>query len=198
MFTRELDRKVRRALKALGVSLLLGVAYGYYVLWPSNMEAGYQPAQPIAYSHKLHAGDMKMDCLYCHSHAEEQAAASVPPLSTCMKCHADVQSKDSAGRVKPDTQLLLDHWRRQEPVRWRKVSDLADFVYFRHDRHVRTGVQCQECHGTVEAMERVGRQYGMKMSWCLDCHRQAPPAGSHAAELRWATRAPIECSTCHN
>jgi hypothetical protein len=98
MFTKQFDRKVHRALAAFGLSALFGVGYGYYVLWPSNMEAGFQPAQPVAYSHKLHAGDMKIECLYCHAQAEEQALATIPPLSTCMKCHGEVQSKDKAGR----------------------------------------------------------------------------------------------------
>jgi menaquinone reductase, multiheme cytochrome c subunit len=198
MFTRQFDRKVHRALAALGLAVLLGIGYGYYVLWPSNMEAGYQPAQPVAFSHKLHAGDMKMECLYCHAQAEEQALATVPPLSVCMKCHLEVQPKDKAGQIKPDTRLLLDRWGRQEPILWQKVNDLADFVYFQHGRHVSSGIHCQECHGPVETMERVRRQYGLKMSWCLECHRQPPPKGSHAEEAQWSTRAPIECWTCHN
>jgi len=198
MFTKQFDRKVHRALVVFGFAVILGTGYGYHVLWPSNMEAGFQPAQPVAFSHKLHAGDMRMDCLYCHAHAEDQALATVPPLSACMKCHNEVQSKDKAGRIKPDTQLLLDHWRRQEPIYWQKVSDLADFVYFPHSRHVSSGIKCQDCHGPVETMERVRRQYGLKMSWCLECHRQPPPGGSHAEQAGWSTRAPIECWTCHN
>ncbi len=197
MFTRQFDRKVHLALGVFALSLLLGISFGYYVLWPSNLEAGYQPAQPIAYSHQLHAGTLRLDCQYCHFEAERGAAAGVPPLAVCMNCHGEVQGKDAAGHVLPATAALLDHWNRGQPVVWNKVSDLADFVYFDHSRHVLTGVKCQDCHGPIETMDRVRRQYGLKMSWCLECHRQAPPAGSRAEALGWPTRAPIECAACH-
>ncbi|MDD4889841.1 MAG: cytochrome c3 family protein [Phycisphaerae bacterium] len=197
MFTRKFDRKVHVAFGVFLFSLLFGVGFGYYVLWPSDLEAGYEPAQPILYSHKLHAGDMKMQCLYCHSQADKTAQATTPPVSTCMNCHSQVQSKGPDGQVLPATQFVLDHWKSREPIRWNKVSDLADFVYFDHSRHVNSGLTCQECHGPIETMDRVRRQYGLKMSWCLACHRQAPPAGSRAERLGWDQRAPINCSTCH-
>jgi len=198
MFTRQFDRKVHLALKVLVLSGVVGVAFGYHVLWPSNMEIGYQPAQPIAYSHKLHAGTMQIQCLYCHAQADKGAHATVPPLATCMNCHAEVQPKGPDGKtLLPDTALLLDHWERKEPVRWQKVTDLADFVYFDHSRHVNSAVTCQECHGPIETMDRVRREFGLKMSFCLDCHRQPPPPGSRAEQLGWETRAPTYCATCH-
>lgn len=197
MFTRKFDRKVRLALGTFAFSGLLGITFGYYVLWPSNMEAGYEPAQPLAYSHKLHAGDMKIQCIYCHSNADKGAQATVPALTTCMNCHTQVQNPGPAGQLTADMTYLLDHVKRQEPIHWRKVNVVADFVYFEHSRHVNSDIKCQECHGPIETMERVRRQYGEKMSWCLGCHRQPPPKDSHAEQLAWSTRAPTHCVTCH-
>jgi hypothetical protein len=175
------------------------------------MEAGYEPVQPIPFSHKTHAGDMQIACLYCHSQADRGALATVPPLSTCMKCHDQVTPRDDRGNLKPGIETLLAHWERREPVAWEKVNDLADFVYFDHSRHVNAGVSCQECHGPVETMERVRREYGLKMSWCLDCHRQpaadaaatkpAEPdpdrSGPDAGRINRGIRAPIHCTACH-
>jgi hypothetical protein len=114
-----------------------------------------------------------------------------------MNCHTQVQPVDNLGRVRPAMQTLLDHWDRQEPIRWVKVNDLADFAYFNHSRHTTSGVACQECHGPVETMRHMKREYGLKMSWCLDCHWQEPPEDSKAEERGWTTRAPFHCTTCH-
>jgi hypothetical protein len=203
MFTRKFERRVYIAAGVILLSCTLGVTFGVYVLWPSHLEAGYQPEQPLPYSHRLHAGDMKMQCLYCHTNADRSQHATVPPLSTCMKCHEQVQTKDAAGNLKPGLAILLDHWRRAEPIRWNKVSDLADFVYFDHSRHIAAGLACQDCHGPIETMEHVRRQYGMKMSWCLGCHREAlsakdtQGAWERAAQQGRTSRGPIHCSTCH-
>ncbi len=197
MFTRKFDRRVHLAMAVFLLAGLIGVSFGYYVLWPSNMEAGYQPVQPIPYSHKLHAGDLKIECRYCHTQAETGPAATVPPLSICMNCHNEVKTTGPDGRLKPGIATLLEHWNSGQPVVWNKVSDLADFAYFDHSRHLSAGLTCQECHGPIETMDRVRREHGLKMSWCLDCHKQAPPPGSHAEQLGWSTRAPIHCSTCH-
>jgi hypothetical protein len=197
MFTRKFDRKVHLALKVLLLSLLILVVFGAYVLWPSNMEAGYQPEQPLPFNHALHAGTLKIDCRYCHSAAEQSQHATVPQLSTCMNCHSEVKPLDASGRVVAGVKTLLENWQRKAGLRWQKVNDLADFVYFDHSRHVNSDIACQNCHGPVETMERVRREHGLKMSWCLDCHRQSPPVESHAAKEGWASRAPIECATCH-
>lgn len=114
-----------------------------------------------------------------------------------MNCHAEVQPKDEQGQVRPEIAELLGHWERSEPVRWNKVYDLADFVYFDHSRHIAAGVACQECHGPVETMEHVRREHGMKMSWCLDCHKLKPPGDVLATEQDRSTRAPINCTVCH-
>ncbi len=204
MFTKTFQRRIHLFCAVLTASLLGGAAFGAYALWPSNVEAGYQPDQPIDYSHKLHAGELKIDCLYCHSRAETDRRAGLPSVATCMKCHDEVQPKDSKGNVKPNTAQLLEYWNRQEPIPWVKVHDLADFVYFDHGRHVSVWdsekqervrrLECQECHGAIEEMETVYREHSMKMAWCLECHTQ-PPQADTSPGLQ--TRGPIHCSACH-
>ncbi len=197
MFTKAFDRRVYATLAVLAGTGALGTAFGLFALWPSNMEAGYAPAQPIAFSHLTHAGDLRIDCFYCHTEAEKGPHATVPPVSVCMNCHEHVKPKDRRGRIHPDVAKLLKHWKEKEPIRWVKVNDLADFVYFDHARHLAGGVACAECHGPVERMERVRREYGLKMSWCLECHRKPPEAGRPGALAEPNHRAPTSCSTCH-
>ena len=204
MFTRKFERRVYIAIGVFVLSGTIGASFGTYVLWPSHLETGYQPAQPLPYNHVLHAGDMKIPCQYCHTGADHAAQATVPPLSTCMKCHEQVQTKDAAGELKPGLRILLDHWKRGEPILWEKVNDVADFVYFDHSRHIAANLACQDCHGPIEKMEHVRRQNSLKMSFCLGCHRQEltgqDPEGVHqrAAEEGRTNHAPIHCWTCHH
>ncbi len=197
MFTRKFDRRVHVFLGVLLLSGALGGCFGVYVLWPSNRESGYMPEQPIPFSHKLHAGTLAMECLYCHSEAEKGPHATVPSVGTCMNCHREVQPRDGNQELKPGIATLLEHWEQRRPIRWNKVNDLADFAYFDHSRHLAAELECQECHGPVETMEHMRREHGLKMSWCLDCHKQEPPEGSAAIARGWPTRAPITCTTCH-
>ena len=197
MFTKKFERRIYIAVAVLVFSAALGVSFGAYILWPERREAGYEPPQPILFSHKLHAGTLQIDCLYCHYGAKHGAQALVPPVSTCMNCHREVQPKDKQGQIKPGIATLLEHWEKAEPIRWNKVHDLADFVYFDHSRHLAAGLACQECHGPVETMDHMRREYGQKMNWCLGCHKQPPTETSPPAEPGRATRAPINCSTCH-
>ena len=204
MFTKAFDKRVYQVLLVLLGTTVVGVSFSLYALWPDNVESGYQPEQPLAYSHELHAGELKIPCLYCHTGADRCAHAGVPALATCMKCHQEVQSKDSRGQVKPATALLLEHWERQAPIHWVKVNNVADFVYFDHSRHVsywdaaagahRWRIECQECHGPVEEMEVVYRESSLKMGWCLECHRQEPRPDT-APGL--TSRGPTHCSACH-
>lgn len=196
MFSKKFDRRIYVATAVVAGSLLLGASFGTYALWPSNLETGYQPSQPIEFSHALMAGQHEIPCLYCHSSATEAAHAGIPPLTTCMKCHEHIQSKDARGEIKPNTRKLLEHWEQKKPIVWNKVHDLADFVFFDHSVHLApgTGLDCVDCHGEVETMERVYRVNSLKMGWCLDCHMQPPTEGTPPGQT---TRAPITCTTCH-
>ena len=197
MFTRKFERRIYIAAAAFLLAGGLGVSFGAYVLWPSHREAGYEPPQPIPFSHKVHAGTLKIECLYCHSQADKGPHATVPPVSTCMKCHLEVQPRDAKGKLKPGIDLLLEHWEKKKPIVWTKVNDLADFAYFDHSRHIAAGLDCQECHGPVETMEHMRREYGLKMSWCMDCHKEKLPDGHPSIEQGQLTRGPIHCTTCH-
>jgi menaquinone reductase, multiheme cytochrome c subunit len=196
VFTRQFDRRIRIAAAAVSLSVLTGAAFGTYALWPANLERGYQPEQPIEFSHAIMAGKHEIDCLYCHSEAETGPHATLPTVETCMKCHREIQTRDARGELKAGIAQLNDYWTSAKPILWEKVHDLADFAYFDHSRHLAegTGLDCVDCHGEVEKMDRVERVHSLKMRWCLDCHMQSPPEGSPPEQL---TRAPIHCTTCH-
>lgn len=196
MFTRRFERRIYVAISVVLFALFTGTAFGTYALWPANLEQGYQPKQPIEFSHKVMAGDNKIACIYCHSEAEKGPHATIPPVSTCMNCHKEIQPKDPHGELRPAMVTLLEHAKSGEPILWEKVHDLADFVYFDHSRHLApgTGLDCIDCHGDVAKMDRVERVYSLKMGWCLDCHMQAPPEDAPPEQI---TRAPIHCSACH-
>ena len=196
MFTRKFDRRAYVLLGVLAFSAVLGLSFGAYALSPANMETGYQPEQPIYFPHSVMAGKHEIDCLYCHTTAETGPHAGIPPTSLCMKCHQEIQTKDHRGEVKDSIAKLLKYWEAEEPIPWVKVHDLADFVYFDHSRHLteEAGLECADCHGQVEKMERVERVHSLKMGWCLDCHMQPPPEGAPPEQT---TRAPITCSACH-
>jgi len=198
MFTRKFDRRVHTFGAVTVIALVLGLSFGTYALWPANVERGYQPEQPVYFPHSIMAGKHEMDCLYCHQQAEKGAHAGIPPVSLCIKCHGEglIQPKDARGEVKESIRNLLDHWEQKKPIPWEKVHDLADFVYFDHSRHLteKAGLECADCHGEVENMDRVVRVHSLKMGWCLECHMEPAPEGYPEWQT---TRGPIHCSACH-
>ena len=173
---------------------------------PGNNQ-GYEPVQPIAFSHKLHAGDMQISCLYCHAGAASSRYAGVPALNVCMNCHEKV-SAPLAEQQKPEPKestelrklydaLALDdvlapvEGQNPKPVAWQRVHRLPDFVYFDHRAHIAAAVRCQRCHGPVETMDRVRQFETLEMGWCVNCHRAAQQAG--VAGVHPST----DCVTCH-
>jgi menaquinone reductase, multiheme cytochrome c subunit len=150
---------------------------------PKSTAVGYAPVQPVAYSHALHAGQLGLDCRYCHTTVEKTAFAAVPPTQTCMNCHTTVGAKPDPkpdgtfdyGDAKYKRYLALkpvyDSWSSGLPIQWIKVHDLPDYAYFNHSAHVNHGVGCVECHGRIDQMEVVAQQKPLSMGWCLDCHR---------------------------
>jgi hypothetical protein len=125
-------------------------------------------AQPISFSHKHHVGDVGIDCRYCHTSVEKSAFAGMPSTSICLTCHSQL-FVDS-----PALAALHDSARNGRPIRWTRVHDLPDFVYFEHDIHVNKGVACVSCHGQVDQMPLTWRTMSLDMQWCLRCHRSAP------------------------
>ena len=133
---------------------------------PETLNIGYEPIQPVAYSHALHVGQLGMDCKYCHTSVEKAGFAAVPPTQTCMNCHANVATNEvSLNKVRAS-------WSTGDPIEWIKVHDLADYAYFNHSAHINKGVGCYSCHGRVDQMEVVYQDQPLNMGWCLDCHRE--------------------------
>jgi hypothetical protein len=207
--------------------LIVGLAFSFLTVtqqlgsWhlPGNQQ-GYEPVQPIAFSHRLHAGEMQISCLYCHSGAEVSRHAGIPAASTCMNCHRfvsaplgalraeDEKAKQENRRPRPlvspeiqkiyDALALDDHLTRDpqkflQPVAWTRINRLPDFVYFNHSAHVNSGVACQKCHGPIETMDRVRQAPDLTMGWCVNCHRTANAAGVASRPVQPST----DCSTCH-
>lgn len=166
------------AIPTYGVpAVLLGIVSVICIVWywfsPKHTDVGYQPQQPIPYSHALHAGQNEMDCRYCHYNVERSAHAGVPPTQVCMNCHAQVK-KDS-----PILEPLRKSWADGSPIRWVRIHKAPDYVYFNHSAHVavgvgenRAGIGCETCHGRVDLMAEHGVEQvqPLSMSWCLDCH----------------------------
>ncbi len=122
-------------------------------------------AQPVPFSHDHHTEAMGISCLYCHTSVEESAFAGVPPTATCMNCHKLIWN-DS-----PMLEPVRESFRTGEPIRWARVNDLPDFVYFNHSIHIAKGVGCATCHGRVDKMPLLRQAESLQMEWCLDCHR---------------------------
>jgi menaquinone reductase, multiheme cytochrome c subunit len=144
----------------------LVVAYGFS---PLTTAVGYQPQQPVPFSHALHVGQLGMDCRYCHNTVEHSAMAAVPTTQACMSCHT---------QILPERETLAPLWHSYEtgmPVEWVRVHSLPGHAYFDHSVHVNAGVSCVECHGRIDRMEVVYQHEPLSMGWCLECHRNPEP-----------------------
>jgi len=135
------------------------------------------PVQPIAFSHKTHAGDNGIPCLFCHRSAPDSPVAGIPAVSDCRACHRFIVPDA------PEIRKLTTYWEKKEPIPWIRVYALPDHVYFPHMMHLRAALECAVCHDEVAAMTRITRTASLKMGWCLDCHRRR--------------KASIDCWTCH-
>ena len=156
-------------LPALGVTALIAplyfvliVAYGFS---PVTTDVGYEPDQPVPFSHEVHAGQLGMDCRYCHNTVEIAAKAAIPPTQTCFNCHTQIHKES------PNLAPLWESYETGKPMEWVRVHDLPDYAYFNHAAHVTRGVSCVECHGRIDKMEVVYQHETLSMGWCLECHR---------------------------
>ncbi len=175
------------------VFLLLSSAYvGYSYLMQVGIDQGYMPIQPIHYSHKIHAGDNQIECKYCHSSARVSKHSGIPSLNVCMNCHMNIAEYNGEEDLeKGYTKEFYTNeikklykavgWDEQtqsytgetQPVKWVRIHNLPDFVYFNHAQHVSVaGVACQKCHGPVEEMEIMYQHSSLTMGWCINCHRE--------------------------
>ncbi|MBI2513648.1 MAG: cytochrome c3 family protein [Opitutae bacterium] len=184
-----------------------------YYSTPKYLRVGYQPIQPVPFDHSLHAGNLAIDCRYCHAAVEKSGTSSVPTAQTCMNCHSI---------IKPQSPLLepvRKSFETGEPVPWVKIHQAPDYVYFNHSVHVNRGVSCVECHGKVNEMSTVWHDKSHSMGFCLDCHRapekfirkpadvfnlnsktvaeQAGLEEAHKMIKDWKVKPPQSCSGCH-
>lgn len=168
----------KNILKIVGLLLFCGLATAAILLYQVGDNRGYAPEQPIPFSHKIHAGDNKIACQYCHVDVDKSKHSSVPSMNVCMNCHTVVKT-DS-----PLIQQLTKAYKEGKPIEWTKVHDLPDHAYFSHKRHIAKGIDCSTCHGDVTKDPVIGQKETLNMGFCVNCHRD--------------NDAPTECSTCHN
>jgi hypothetical protein len=167
LFSRTFESSFRAA---LGLALLApaGAIAGLMVAVrsPYLTDEDVAPTQPIQFSHQHHVGDDGIDCRYCHASVETEASAGMPSTQVCMNCHR-LLWRDSEALAK-----VRRSWKENVPIRWVRVHDLPDYVYFHHGAHVQKGIGCYECHGRIDEMPSVRQEAPLTMEWCLDCHRE--------------------------
>jgi len=193
------------------IVLVVAVCAAWYWFSPRFTDVGYQPRQPVPFSHARHAGALGMDCRYCHDTVERAAHAAVPPTKTCMNCHVLVLP-DS-----PRLALVRQSWQTGEPLPWTRVHMLPDYARFDHSVHLAAGVGCASCHGRIDQMQVVKQVEPLSMGWCLSCHRNPWPQlrpPDQVTNMAWdaatsgydartdpaRTREPappLHCSGCH-
>jgi hypothetical protein len=198
----------------LGAPIVLGgVTFAvWYWFSPKYTDVGYQPEQPVPFSHLLHAGQLGLDCRYCHNTVERAPHAAIPPTQTCMGCHNKLVLPES-----PRLAKVRVSYNTGKPIEWTRVHMLPQYSYFDHSVHLSAGVGCASCHGRIDQMRTVYQQEPLSMSWCLTCHRNPTPhlrpreevtnmaydvkaAGYDPAKDPTRTRAlnpPQHCSGCH-
>lgn len=211
LFPRWVDRLRPLAGAALVLVPTYLVAMVYYAGSPTTTDVGYSPKQPLPFSHAQHAGDLGIDCRYCHTTVGSAAFAAVPPTQTCMNCHERIAADGDK------VLLVRESAASGKPIRWVKVHDLPDYAYFDHSAHVARGVGCASCHGRVDTMEQVAQVERLSMGWCLECHRHPEPhlrpldavtvmdyQSSEPPEVLGARlraqrniNPPVDCSACH-
>lgn len=141
-------------------------------LFNVGVHQGYAPTQPIAFSHKLHAGEFQIDCNYCHTGVRESKNANIPSVNICMNCHSSILKVTGATELSTEIQKLYDAKLNNTPIEWVRVHNLPDLAYFNHAQHVEVGgIECQTCHGPIEEMEVVRQEANLTMGWCINCHR---------------------------
>jgi hypothetical protein len=184
-----------------------------YYMTPKYTRVGYAPVQPVPYSHALHAGQLGIDCRYCHSYVERSGFANLPTAQTCMNCHGQIKT------TSPLLEIVRQSYATGRPVPWIQVHQVPDYVYFNHAVHIARGVSCVECHGRIDQMEVVEHAKPLSMGFCLQCHRDpaahlrprnevtnlawkapSPEAQREMGERfvhDWNVKPPQTCSGCH-
>jgi len=166
-WTNRLPGQIIFGLLLIGGVVTAGLTY-YFT--PKYTRVGYQPTQPVPFSHSIHVQQLGLDCRYCHDGVEKSWYSNVPAADTCMNCHSAVRANDP--KLEPVRASYKD---QNKPVEWVQIHKLPDYVYFNHSVHVNRGVSCVECHGRVDQMDEVRHEKHFSMTFCLDCHRELSP-----------------------
>jgi mono/diheme cytochrome c family protein len=173
-----------------------------------GLTQGYQPTQPIAFSHKIHAGENQINCAYCHTSVYKAKSANIPSANICMNCHSQIKTES------PEIKKIYRAIERKQPIQWVRVHNLPDLAYFNHSQHTQVGgIQCQTCHGPIQNMEVVYQYSALTMGWCINCHRETPlntkgnayydnlvklhDKSNNAVPFTVSSNGGTECSKCH-
>ncbi len=176
-----ISKNVNKVASALVLAIVI-LKFVYDAMMGVGVTTNYMPEQPIAFSHKLHAGINGVDCNYCHSSARHSKHSGIPSANVCMNCHTyinegpsgteEIQKIYTAVGFDPDSRTYIEGY-EQQPIKWVRIHNLPDHAYFNHSQHVVAGgLECQECHGPVDEMEVLYQYSELTMGWCIDCHRE--------------------------
>jgi hypothetical protein len=191
--------------------VFLVMAYWIYLRTPAFTEVGLAKPQPVPFSHQLHAGDMGIDCRYCHTTVETSPFGGMPDTKTCMNCHSVIQTTN------PDLAVVRNSAATGQAIQWTRVNNIPDYVYFDHSIHINKGIGCSSCHGVVDQKPQMTKGASLQMSFCVNCHTHPeeqvrphseifnmqwqPPANQEqlAAQLMLDqnVQSKLSCSTCH-
>jgi len=188
MNKRSLDYILKIRIPIVLFVVLISFLATFYISRAERDGVGYQPIQPINFSHKLHAGKMRIDCQYCHTGVKKERHALVPSVNICMNCHT------YARKNKPEIIKLTNYYKKNLPIPWKRVHRVPQYVYFNHSAHVNSGIKCRTCHGNVEQMTRIKQVKSFTMSACIDCHRNPLEKIKYLKNIK---KGPVNCWTCH-
>lgn len=188
--------KITRFLLIPLVSIFF-IALAVYFISEEAESDSKGPVQPILFSHKIHAKDNKIPCEFCHSYVDVSPNAGIPSVQKCMGCHEHIQGRDveydingTTINIREEIGKVKEYWARGEAIPWVKVTGMPDHVHFNHKRHIKSGIECQTCHGPVEEMDVVYQAEKLNMGFCISCHQEKADDEQHAKELN-------DCLTCH-
>jgi hypothetical protein len=173
-----------------------------------GIQQGYQPTQPIAFSHALHAGQYEINCNYCHTSVYKSKNANIPSANICMNCHSQIKKES------PEIQKIYRAIENNKPIEWVRIHNLPDLAYFNHSQHTQVGkIECQTCHGPIQTMDVVYQYSPLTMGWCINCHRETPlntegnkyydnlvklhDQANKGAAFTVSSNGGTECSKCH-
>lgn len=185
----EIDYLLKARLPITVFVIVIAIGLTYYISRPARDGVGYQPTQPINFSHELHAGQMGIDCKYCHVGVDKGRHAMIPSEDICMNCHS------IARKTRPEIVKMTAFFDSNKPVPWLRVHRLPDFVYFNHSVHVNMGIDCIHCHEDIRKQAVVAQVHSFTMAKCLDCHRN--PVEKMPELAGKITPGPTNCGACH-